>query len=261
MTILCFLLLFLPVILASIGTAACITPFLPFAFPRVLNRCLLGFTLPALLFFQKKIRKKPLSEIGLNRQGATVRDISIGLALSAVFFTVVTSVSLFFGFSLVAYHPPPHMRKILNYVLASILTAFFEEFFFRGFLFKMLSDDFSVPVSVGISSAVYSLAHFVRPFFTKSADFSLFYTESIGLFLFGLLLSYAFYRTGSLYFSMGLHGGFVLLLKLDGIFINRLMRDPAWLFGEERLVGGIVTWIMFLAVFLCVRWLTRRRNC
>ena len=255
------LLLFIPVLLASYGVAMLVAPWVPFSFLRIFNRCLLGFAFPTAFFFQKKIRKKPFSEIGLEGKGTAIRDISKGLVLSLIFFTAVTWVSLFFGFSLVAYHPPPHMRKIFNYVLASILTAFFEEFFFRGLLFKVLSDDCSVPVSLGISSGIYSLAHFIRPFFTKSADLSLFYTESIGLFLFGILLAYAFYRTGSLYFSMGLHGGFVLLLKLDGIFINRLMREPVWLFGEERLVGGIVTWPMFLAVFLCIRWLTRRRNC
>ena len=255
-----FFLFFIPVLLISLSAANLIAPFLPFSFPRIFNRCLLVFAFPTAIFFQKKIRKKPFSEIGLSDGGYAIREIARGVFLSFVSLLAVTLVSMAFGFSTVEFHPPPHMRKIFNYVLASVLTAFFEEFFFRGLLFKVLSDDYSVPLSLGISSGIYSFAHFVRPFFTQGADFSLFYTEIVGLFLFGLLLSYAFYRTGSLYFPMGLHGGFVLLLKLDGILINRLTREPAWVFGKERLVGGVVTWVMFLTLFPAIRRLTRSRN-
>jgi|GEM_PF-3125118 len=253
------LLVLIPVLLASWGAAAFVTPFLPFPFFRVFDRCLLVLAMLAVFFFQRKVRKKSFSELGLDGKGRITKDLSGGVAFSLISFLVITLVSLLSGFSVLAYHPP-HLRKIFNYFLASILTAFFEEFFFRGCLFQTLRDDFSPSWSIVISSAVYSLVHFARPFFTGSHDLSLFYTEFFGLFLFGVLLSYARLRTGSLFLAMGLHGGFVLFLKMDGILVNRLIWNPAWIFGEERLIGGIVTWSIFLVAVPWIKGFTRNHG-
>ena len=250
----------IPVLLASWGAATVITPLLPFPFFRVFDRCLLVLAMLAVLFFQKRIRKKPFTELGLEGQGRVAKNLSAGIAFSLISVLTVTGVSLLSRFSVLAYHPPPHMRKIFNYFFASILTAFFEEFFFRGCLFKTLRDDFSPSWSMVVSSAVFSLAHFIRPFFTDSHDLSLFYTEAFGLFLFGILLAYACFRTGSLYLSMGLHGGFVLFLKMDGILVNRLMRYPSWIFGEERLIGGVVTWSIFLVAVPWIKGFTQKNS-
>lgn len=260
MMILRLLFLFIPALLLSLGAAWVIFPFLPYPFSRVFNRCLYVFGLVAVVFFQKKVRKKSFLSLGLNGNGTLAKDLFLGIAFSIVSFAVVTSLSLLFQFSLLEYHPPLP-RKLMNYFLGSILIAFFEELFFRGFLLQTLMDDLSISVSVTLSSLIYSLAHFIRPLFlNQPEDLSLFYTESIGLFLFGALLSYAVLRTRSLYLAMGLHGGFVLLLKLDGIWVNRLMRSPAWIFGEERLVGGVVTWLVFLVAFPWVKALVHRRR-
>lgn len=254
------LLLFLSLaVLASAGLATVLSPFLPFPFFRIFSRCLLGFGLLAAWFFQKKVRKKPFSELGLNGNGKVAQDLLFGITLSLLFSLAITLLALFFEFVLVQYHPPLP-RKLMNYFFGSIAIAFFEELFFRGMLLQTLMDDLSTPLSVSLSSLLYSLVHFVRPLFVKPEDLSLFYTESIGLFLFGVLLSYAFLRSRSLYLSMGLHGGFVLFLKLDGILVDRLMREPAWIFGEERLVGGIATWAMLLLIFPCIHHFTKERN-
>ncbi len=253
------LLIFLPVVLVSLGLAWIITPFVPYPYFRVFNRCLYVLGFFAILFFQRRIRKKSFLDLGLGGRGKALSDISAGVLLSLVFFTAVTLFSLYAGFSELHYHPPL-ARKLMNYVLGSILIAFFEEVVFRGLFLQTLMDDFSTTVSVLVSSAIYVLVHFVRPLLTQPEDLSQFPMESAGLFLFGLLLCYAFLRTGSLYLSMGLHGGFVLLLKLDGIVVDRLMHPPVWLFGEERLVGGVVTWLGLLLIFPLIYWLTRKRH-
>ncbi len=247
------LLLFIPVLGASVALAAVITPWVHYPFIRVFSRCLYGFGFAALLFFQKKIRKKPFKTLGLDGRGRARADLFAGIAFSTVTFLAITGVALFFQYSLLEYHPPLP-RKIMNYLLGSVLIAFFEELFFRGLLLQTFMDDFSTPVSIACSSLIYSLAHFIRPLLLHHPeDLSLFYTESIGFFLFGALLAYACLQRRSLYLAMGLHGGFVLLLKLDGILINRLMHPPAWIFGEERLVGGVATWLIFLTGFLWIK--------
>lgn len=253
MTILRLLLLFVPVLFGSFGLATVIHPFVPYPFFRVFNRCLYGFAFLAVLFFQKRIRRKSFLSLGLEGHGNAARDLARGLVFATLSFIVLTLIGLFFEFHILKYHPPLP-RKIMNYLLGSVSIAFFEELFFRGFLLQTFMDDLSASRSVVLSSLIYSLSHFVRPLFLHHPeDLSLFYTESIGLFLFGALLSYACLKRRSLYLAMGLHGGFVLLLKLDGILIDRLMRPHAWIFGEERLVGGVVTWLAFLAGFLWIK--------
>lgn len=258
--ILRLLLLLIPVLLLSFGLASLIAPFLPYPFFRIFDRCLYGISFLAILFFQRKVRRKNLTSVGLDGHGTAVKDILAGLAFSLATFVALTGVSLFFQFSVVHYHAPLP-RKLMNYFLGSISIAFFEEFFFRGLLLQTLMDDLPAALSVILSSVAYSLVHFVRPLLTHHPeDLSLFPTEAVGLFLFGALLSYAVLRTRSLYLAMGLHGGFVLLLKLDGILIDRLMHPPTWVFGEERLVGGVATWVVFLGAFPWIGRLVRRRN-
>jgi len=247
-----------PVLLVSLTLASVLTPFLPYPFFRVFSRCLYGFGILAILFFQKRFRHKTLSDFGLHKDRHVGSDLLLGIGLSTFFFMIVTLLCLGTDYGVFRLEIPLP-RKLMNYVLGSIFIAFFEEIVFRGVLFQTLLDDCSKVVSAVVSSVIYSLVHFIRPLLTQPEDLAFFPTEATGLFLFGLLLCYAYLRTHSLYLSMGIHGAFVLLLKVDGLFINRLMRPPVWIFGEERLVGGIVTWLGILFIFPCIKFFTRNR--
>ncbi len=82
-----------------------------------------------------------------------------------------------------------------------------------------------------------------------------------GLFLLGILLSYAFTRTGSLYLSIGLHAGWVIGIKTIKVYGNYTREGLGWLFGstDPKFVSGVATWVGFVAVGLIVYCLTRRR--
>ena len=81
------------------------------------------------------------------------------------------------------------------------------------------------------------------------------------MFLLGLVLCYAFARTGSLYLSMGLHMGWVFGIKSIKVYGNYTREDLGWFFGsmDPKFVSGVATWLGFLAVALMVHWLTRNR--
>jgi membrane protease YdiL (CAAX protease family) len=83
-----------------------------------------------------------------------------------------------------------------------------------------------------------------------------------GLFLLGIVLSYAFIRTGSLYLSIGLHAGWVFGIKTIKVYGNYTREGLGWLFGstDPKFLSGVATWVGFLMVGLIVYWLTRKRQ-
>ena len=155
-----------------------------------------------------------------------------------------------------------------------------EEIFFRGILFKGLLQNGKVRAFV-LSNLFYSALHFIRPgeaYFVDGFDplaglRHLVYTfmpfseplnllpGMVGLFLLGIVLSYAFLRTGNLYLSIGLHGGWVFGLHSMRVFGDFRRDDLGWLFGSTnpKIVSGVAAWIGIISVLLLVHWFTRNR--
>jgi membrane protease YdiL (CAAX protease family) len=84
----------------------------------------------------------------------------------------------------------------------------------------------------------------------------------VGLFLIGVVLSFALARTGNLYLAIGLHAGWVLSLRMIRVFGDVSRKELGWAFGSTnpKIVSGVVTWIGIILVGLAVRQLTRRRS-
>jgi hypothetical protein len=132
----------------------------------------------------------------------------------------------------------------------------------------------SVPVAVFVCSLIYSVLHFFRadvfvstgfqPFvgFVTMAQFfkPMFFDlakhlpEIIGLFLVGVVLSYALIRTKSLYLSIGLHSGMVFMTKTDTIFISRFREKLVWLFGgDSKLITGVLIWFFLICILIVIK--------
>ena len=114
------------------------------------------------------------------------------------------------------------------------MIAIIEEGFFRAFLLGGMKGDFGNRVALIASAAIYAVAHLVRSparFYVTGyeptaglitlahsvdqfTDPAIAIPTLIGLFLLGIVLGEAYILTGSVYFSIGLHSGFVLGAKL-----------------------------------------------
>jgi membrane protease YdiL (CAAX protease family) len=127
--------------------------------------------------------------------------------------------------------------------------------------------------SIVITTLFYSLIHFIgmKKIFVDSsptfvdglrmigapflslAQWPKFWPEAVGLFLFGLALNSAAYRSGSLYPSIGFHAGCVFFVKLDDSF---LQYQTAWSFfwGSKILYDGLMGWSL-LGLMALVFWL------
>ena len=166
-------------------------------------------------------------------------------------------------------------------LLTAFTVGFLEEIFFRGIIFRGLLEDWKPLPAFVVANLFYSALHFVKPakeYFLSGIDpwagfrhlFSTFapFLEPaqiapgiIGLLLIGIVLSYAFVRTGTLYLSIGLHAGWIISIKTVRVFGDYTRENLGWLFGstDPKIVSGVMTWAGVILVGVAVHWITRKR--
>jgi hypothetical protein len=67
------------------------------------------------------------------------------------------------------------------------------------------------------------------------------------LALAGALLGLAYQRTGNLYFSIGLHAGWIFWLKSYGAFTAAAPGASEWFWGTSKMIDG---WLAFFVLAL-----------
>ncbi|MBI2987417.1 MAG: CPBP family intramembrane metalloprotease [Deltaproteobacteria bacterium] len=253
------------------------------SFSHIFGR--LFMILGAALFFicRPLLKIESLSQLGLKPARQWHCDFARG-ALTAVASVIIVGALMsvldvftpFFRLSLSVA-----LERSAKALLTALAVGVLEEIFFRGVIFKGLLEDLKPAAAFALSSLFYSAIHFIKP----AEEFSLTRIDPwagarylvgafgpfldplpllpglLGLFLIGMVLSYAFFRTGSLYLSMGLHAGWVFGLKTIRVYGDFRREDLGWLFGslEPKLVSGVAVWTVILAVGLVIHWLTRNR--
>lgn len=253
-------------------------------FPRFFNRFFMICGIILFFVCRPLLKIESPAQLGLAPRTRAVRDVAIGLCLalgSMLLLGFVMSVAkvyepffrLSFGEAVADY---------VNAILAGFTVGFLEEIFFRGIIFRGLLEDWKpLPAFVG-ANLFYSALHFIKPgqeYFLSGNDpwagfRHLIYTFApflapaeiapgmIGLLLIGIVLSYAFFRTGTLYLAIGLHAGWIISIKTARVFGDYQRENLGWLFGstDPKIVSGVVTWIGIFLVGLAVHWITRKRS-
>jgi membrane protease YdiL (CAAX protease family) len=238
------------------------------------------------LFFSCRslLKIDSLSQLGLSPRTRAASDVAVGLcfALGSMFalgFIMSTAgvYEVFFRLSL-----GESVELYLKAILTGLTVGFLEEIFFRGIIFRGLLEDWKPLPAFLTANLFYSALHFVKPgeqYFLSGVEpwagfrhlFSTFApflepTEivpgMIGLLLIGIVLSYAFLRTGTLYLSIGLHAGWIISIKTVRIFGDYQRESLGWLFGstDPKIVSGVVTWVGIILVGVAVHWITRNRS-
>ena len=126
------------------------------------------------------------------------------------------------------------LGRLAGALFAGVFVGFLEELFFRGILFFGLREHGHALRAYFLANLFYSVLHFVKPgesYFLEGLDvfagfrhllttFDPFLRPLellpgiIGLFLIGVVFSYALARTGNLYLSIGLHAGWIFSLEI-----------------------------------------------
>jgi uncharacterized protein len=251
-------------------------------FPRIFNRAFMISAIILFLIGYRLLNPDQLKKLLAVRASVAAKNFQLGvtLALASMVFLIVTMTvadvyTPFFRLSLA-----DSLARFASALASGVFVGFLEEIFFRGMLFLSLHDQGRPVRAYVLANLFYSLLHFVKPgasYFLDHLDpmagfrhllttFEPFFEPVpllpgiFGLFLIGVVLSYALARTGNLYLSIGLHGGWVIGLKTIRVFGDFTRQDLGWAFGstDPKIVSGVVTWVGILLVGVAVYWLTRK---
>jgi membrane protease YdiL (CAAX protease family) len=131
-----------------------------------------------------------------------------------------------------------------------------------------------------VTNLIYSLSHFLRysgnetfsdPSFHSSFHLYLeilkpftlpaqIWPGAVGLFLFGMVLSYSYLRTENLIFPIGLHAGAVFFMKLDRWFIQVNSETHKIIFGGADFHASLLGWLFILIMGVGVRCLLKNER-
>jgi membrane protease YdiL (CAAX protease family) len=245
-----------------------------FPFPRIFDRTVMATLLIAILFTARDLELASLLIKGfVHYPGRSIRRALRGFVVAMCAIAALLAVAAAVGGTIGNMGALPEL--IPKYLLSAIAIAFIEEAFFRAIVLGGMRTDFGNRIALVASAAIYSLAHLVRSparfyvtgyqptagLITLAHSIDQFTNPTvaiptlIGLFLLGLVLGEAYILTGSVYLSIGLHGGFVLGAKLwPKIILNRAS-IPWWIAGagSTPLIGGAAAWLIAIVVFAMLR--------
>jgi membrane protease YdiL (CAAX protease family) len=253
-----------------------------FPFPRIFDRTVMASLLIVMLFAARDLDFIPLLSRGFKHPAAPSITRAIrGFVVATLAIAILFGLALAVGGGGVGDHEAA-AALIPKYFLSAIAIAFIEEGFFRAFLLSGMRNDFGDRVALIASAAIYAFAHLMRSparfyvtgyepaagLMTLAHSVDQFTNPAIaiptliGLFLLGLVLGEAYILTGSVYFSIGLHCGFVLGAKMwPKIILNRAA-IPWWIAGGGAipLIAAPTAWVIAIIIFVTLRTITGVQN-
>jgi membrane protease YdiL (CAAX protease family) len=177
-----------------------------------------------------------------------------------------------------AFEPKPQqpdfgkiLRKIL---LPALAVSLLEEWLFRGLLLGLWLR-YARPLTACIgSSLLFAFLHFLKPpagtviedpahplaGFELFGKILLHFTEPLffvtafaSLFLVGLILAWARVRTGALWFSIGLHAGWIIAFKGFNLLYQDVPSHPLqpWGVGETLRSGALPLVTLLVTALIC----------
>ena len=205
-----------------------------------------------------------------------------GLALGVATMGALVLCGALFGAYRFEFDPdlkPP--TEWAELVFGALLVGILEELLFRGIVFGTLRRALGFRSAAVLGSIFFAAVHFARPeplvgTVHGHADAGLRLTEAMfyfgheswhyvpyafTLFIMGLLLCRVYERTGSLWWCVGLHAGWVFTMRLGGYLVEMREGGADWavgLYGPSDVVAKSWAALVLITVFLAV-WLLCER--
>ena len=238
-----------------------------YPFHRFVNRALLIVALAGLWPLLRALGATSLREIGLAAPAGRWRKLWRGFLLGFISLALVAVITLAAG-GRAFNQGTDAMRlteKIAGAALSAVVVAVLEETLFRGGIFGGLRRVFHWSLALVVSSMIYAIVHFLASVSYEGtvtwlsglellprmlggfANWEQIVPGFFNLTLAGALLALAYQRTGNLYFSIGLHAGWVFWLKSYRTFTADVAGANAWFWGTGKLIDG---WLALLALLL-----------
>jgi CAAX protease family protein len=243
-------------------------------FHRFVNRSMYVLALAGLWPLLKNLGATSPKDAGLVKPAGQGRKLAAGFLLGFLSLAIVAALALTAG----ARITNPNLtaaklaERLLGAALSAVVVAVLEEILFRGGVFGGLRRVFDWRFALAISSMIYAIVHFLAPVKDPEAvtwtsglgqlalmlggfaDWQQIFPGFINLTLAGALLGLAYQRTGNLYFSIGLHAGWIFWLKSYGFLTRETAGANTWWWGTAKLINGWVALpVLLAALFLFTR--------
>lgn len=249
-------------------------------FHRYVNRCLVILALAGLWPLVKNLGLTSFADVGLVKPSGQMKKLGGGFLLGFISLAVVAGLA----FALHARQLNPKLsngqifNKLFGTAAAAIVTATLEEILFRGALFGALRKVFNWVFALFLSSLFYALMHYLESakdpasvtwlsglqllpsMLANLGNFHAMVPGFFNLTLAGLILGWAYQRTGNLYFSIGLHMGWIFWVKAYAIISSLTPGADAWWWGSGRMavVNGWAALPVLVVTLFVFRWQTRK---
>jgi uncharacterized protein len=253
------------VLLTAILTAALVRP-VAVLFPgvdvTVLSLMLVLALLLATWIMTRFVNRKPFGAAGLGLHHRTAREFILGCLLGLLMMTGIFLVQYGLGylsFSSLDLSPGTMASRMALSALFFLLGAAGEELMFRGYFFQTLMQGITFLPAALVMSLLFGVAHLANPNATLFA--------AVNVALAGVWLSFAYLKTRSLWFPIGLHASWnfcqtsLYAFPTSGIDFQgktvfaTAVSGPEWItggaFGPE---GGVLA---TLALILCTWFIVK----
>jgi len=196
-----------------------------------------------------------LPQIGLGWSAASVRNLLVGLAGGTGAACLVLALPVIFRLAEFQTVPGagPRLRTVLFVGVVLIFGSLGEEMLFRGYAFQVLVANLGPYATVLPFGILFGLAHWDN---LNATMLSLVNTSA-----WGILLGYAFLRSGDLWLPTGLHLGWNWALPLFGVNLSGFTMKVTgytlhwkigamWSGGDYGPEGGLLTTGIVVLLFL-----------
>jgi len=249
-------------------------------FRRYVSRSLTLVALFRLWPLFRDLGANSLRDIGLAEPRRHWRRLIEGFSVGVASFAVVVVSAITVGDRLVSDHLTfgSFAGHLPNIVPTMIVVAVLEETLFRGAIFGVLQRTGHWLAALVVSSLFYAFVHFlarvdhegpvtiwsgltvVASMFQGFIDPRALLPEFLNLTLVGGLLAWGYRRTGNLYFSIGLHAGWIFWVKAYGVITVSATAEASLLWGSRKLVDGWIILVAMLVAALLILLLPQPRS-
>lgn len=250
---------------------------MPFA--RYVNRGLMIVALLGLPLYVRAAGIRRWRDVGVPPGGIRWKTFAAAFALGFVSLAAVCLVALAAGGRELRPRTPGDLAgQVVGVLATALVVAVIEELLFRGAIFGGLRRAMRWPAALALSSAVYSITHFMaRPANPAEVDWlaglrvlptmlagmtelRTLVPAFLSLALAGVILGLAFQWTGDLSASIGIHAGWIFWLKFYGYATRPVEGADEWFWGTRKLVDGWLAFVALVVVLSVVILLARRRG-
>ncbi|MCM1044386.1 MAG: CPBP family intramembrane metalloprotease [Candidatus Gastranaerophilales bacterium] len=132
-------------------------------------------------------------------------------------------------------------------VIPLIMTTFFEEFLFRGFIQSKFEKDFGALPAILVSGLMFSLYHIGYPGFRTLGDISLLFAVGVGFAI--------------AYKLSGNNLTVAYFVNLPNAFVTYMLKfDKFPVMGLSSTIAGIITFFVIFVIYIVFRTCTKKEQ-